>query len=380
MPKAEIIAIGTELLLGEIVDTNTPYIAKTLRDFGIDVFHTCTIGDNPQRIATAIQEAHQRADIIISTGGLGPTVDDPTRQAVAIAFETELFFNEQSWQQIIKRFKKYGKTPSENNKQQALFPVGAIPLENPVGTAPIFFMQTDDKIYIALPGVPFEMKYLLKERVIPLLEEKFTLDSLLVSRIIHTSGIGESTIDMMIADLEKSANPTVGLAAKIGQVDIRIAAKAKNKIEANRMLDVFEKQIQERLGDAIYGVDKEALENVALAHISKKGYRLGVVEAGLNAQLINFLSKPKSPFHYGITFADMVSDEKLQELCKKVLIEENVDLVLGVTLDTTSLDKMTIIIESNKKSTIKQIAFTRPIDQARPWVINICLHTLRKVE
>src|SRR5512135_2170348 len=138
MPAAEIIAIGTELLLGEIQDTNTRYLARLLRDYGVDLYRTTIVGDNVDRIAHAIRESLSRCQIIITTGGLGPTVDDPTRQAVAMAAGTELEFQPQLWDQIQDRFERFGRNPTENNRRQAYIPRGAIAMENPVGTAPAF--------------------------------------------------------------------------------------------------------------------------------------------------------------------------------------------------------------------------------------------------
>ena len=154
MPTAEIITIGTELLLGETIDTNTRYIARALRDKGVDLFRTSTIGDNPNRIAEIIREGLQRADIIITTGGLGPTIDDPTRNAIALAIGVETEFRPELWFQIKERFGRYGRTPTENNKRQAFVPKGAIAVENTVGTAPAFICELYDHVIIALPGVP----------------------------------------------------------------------------------------------------------------------------------------------------------------------------------------------------------------------------------
>ena len=157
MPTAEIITIGTEILLGEIVDTNARFIARQLRDAGIDLYRKTTVGDNATRIATAIQQAMESSDIIITTGGLGPTIDDPTREAVALALETETEYRPELWEQIKARFERFGRIPTENNKRQAYVPIGAIAVENPVGTAPAFISERDMCSIIALPGVPREM-------------------------------------------------------------------------------------------------------------------------------------------------------------------------------------------------------------------------------
>jgi nicotinamide-nucleotide amidase len=165
MPTAEIIAIGTELLLGEIQDTNTRYLARLLRDHGVDLYRTTIVGDNVERIAQAIRESLARCQIVITTGGLGPTVDDPTRQAAALAVGVDLEFRPELWDQIQDRFKRYNRPATENNRRQAFIPKGAIAVENPVGTAPAFIVETPTQAIVSLPGVTPEMEYLIKKAV-----------------------------------------------------------------------------------------------------------------------------------------------------------------------------------------------------------------------
>src|SRR5262245_29946554 len=249
MPSAEIITIGTEILLGEIVDTNTRHIARVLRNMGVDLYRTITIGDNVERIASAIQHSMERAEIVITTGGLGPTVDDPTREAVAKAVGVETEFREDLWEQVVEIISRYGRKPSENQKRQAYVPQGAIGIKNPVGTAPCFIVEKTigtrakdtlnipergqrademdkarESVVISLPGVPNEMEYILHESVIPYLQKRFNLNEIIKIRVLHCAGLGEGMIDEKIADLETLSNPTVGLAAHTGVVDIRIAA------------------------------------------------------------------------------------------------------------------------------------------------------------
>src|SRR5512133_1190635 len=242
MPSAEIITIGTEILLGEIVDTNSAYLARRLRDLNVDVFRTSTVGDNAQRIAALIQETLGRTEIIITTGGLGPTVDDPTREAVSLAFGVETEFRPELWEQIEERMSRFGRKPTENQKRQAYIPQGAIPVSNAVGTAPAFIFEVPPsptlppnskgrnsgeggKVVISLPGVPREMEYLAENEIFPYLKQKYDLSGLIKARVLHTTGMGEGAIDEKIGDLELLANPTVGLAAHYGMVDIRITDK-----------------------------------------------------------------------------------------------------------------------------------------------------------
>jgi len=289
MPSAEIITIGTEILLGEIVDTNTRHIALTLRGLGIDLYRTITIGDNVDRIASAIRESMERAEIVITTGGLGPTVDDPTRDAVARAMGVQTEFRADLWEQVVATIARYGRTPSENQKRQAYVPQGAIGIENPVGTAPSFIVETPKNAVISLPGVPKEMEYLLHASVIPYLQKRFDLREIIKVRLVHTSGIGEGAIDEKIGDLEMLTNPTVGLAAHNGVVDIRIAAKAETETEASQMIAKVESDLRERLGEVIFGADEDTLENVTLAAVKKQGWKLTLLGYGLTDSSIRRL-------------------------------------------------------------------------------------------
>lgn len=249
MPSAEIITIGTELLLGEIVNTNTQVIALALRKIGVDVFRTATIGDNPDRIAQILLESVARADIVIMTGGLGPTVDDPTRQAIAQAYNLDLVFYPELWDEIVRRFEKYGIQPPENNREQAFLPTGADSLPNPRGTAPGINLEVDGKNIYALPGVPVEMEGMINEQVIPRITAKFGLTGVILIRNLRVEGIGESRIDALISDLEELANPTVGLAAGKGFVLVRLTAKAENEEVAEALLQDLETEIQKRFAD-----------------------------------------------------------------------------------------------------------------------------------
>jgi competence/damage-inducible protein CinA-like protein len=285
MPSAELIAIGTELLLGEIQDTNTRYLARNLRDLGIDLYRTSTIGDNEERIAALIQEALQRSQIIITTGGLGPTVDDPTRQAVARALGLEVEFRSDLWEQIQERFQRYGRVASGNNQRQAYTPAGAIPVENPVGTAPAFICEVGDACIASLPGVPREMEYLYQNAIVPYLRKHYDLSGIIKARVIHTAGMGESMIDDLVGDLEKQTNPTVGLLAHPGQVDVRITAKAASEEAADRMIAEVEAEIRRRLGDNIYGADQENMESAVRAVLEKSQLHLAGFECNLNGEL-----------------------------------------------------------------------------------------------
>jgi nicotinamide-nucleotide amidase len=278
--RAEVISVGTELLLGDIVDTNAVYIAQQLRSIGLDLIYRTTVGDNEERIARVVDHALSRVDIVIVTGGLGPTVDDKTREGIALATGRPLEFRPELLEQIAERFRRFNVTMSDNNRQQAFVPQGAIPIENPVGTAPIFILETERGAVMVLPGVPREMKHLLDNHLILWLRERIGAPAVIVSRVLRTAGIGESQVDARIADLETASNPTVGLAAHAGQTDIRITAKAATEEDALAMIAPVEEEVRRRVGVWIYGTGQDLLEAVVADLLAASGARVAVVEAG----------------------------------------------------------------------------------------------------
>ncbi|MDY7040665.1 MAG: CinA family nicotinamide mononucleotide deamidase-related protein [Chloroflexota bacterium] len=277
--QAEIITTGTELLLGTIVDTNAAYLSQQLSKIGLDLHFRTTVGDNVQRIAMVLRQALSRCDVVIITGGLGPTVDDVTREAVAEATRRHLTFKEDLWTHIRGLFERWGTTAKENNRRQAFVPQGSIVVENPVGTAPAFIVETPQGIVISLPGVPHELKYLTENSVLPYLKDRLQTGEVIIkSKTLHTCSIGESTIDDLIGDLMTSPNPTVGLSAHPGQTDVRITAKAASEELADALIAEMEQRIGERLGDVIYGIDDETAEEVVARMLAERGLRIAIVE------------------------------------------------------------------------------------------------------
>ncbi|MBM3127022.1 MAG: CinA family nicotinamide mononucleotide deamidase-related protein [Chloroflexi bacterium] len=276
--KAETISIGTELLLGQITDTNAVWIAERLSEVGVDLYFRTTVGDNVGRIVDAIQHALTRADVIITTGGLGPTVDDMTREAVAKATARDLVLDENLLAQIRRMFERWGRGMSENNVRQAYIPRGATPIENPVGTAPVFIVEHQGKYVIALPGVPREMKYLMETRILPWLREKTGGEWIILSKTLRTCAVGESQVDEKITDLEASSNPTVGLLAHPGQTDVRVTAKARTRAEAETLIKEMEARVRERLGDWIYGEGDETVEEVTARALAARNWRIALAE------------------------------------------------------------------------------------------------------
>lgn len=280
--NAEIIAIGTEILLGEITDTNSGFIARALRDIGVNVFYFSAVGDNEKRISDAIRASMARSNLVITCGGLGPTVDDMTRQAVAAATDRGLTFHQVLLDQIAARFATFRATMTDNNRRQAFLPENALLIENPVGTAPSFAVEHNGSMVISLPGVPREMKFLLAEKVIPLLKERFKLgEGIIKARVLKTAGIGESLLDDRIGDeLLNHSNPSIGLAAHTGQVDVRITARALDEAEADGLIADMEAKLRARIGHFVFGVNNERLEDVLITLLKQHGWKLRIVEAG----------------------------------------------------------------------------------------------------
>lgn len=380
MPSAEIITIGTEILLGEILDTNAQYLARALRDTGIDLYRQTTVGDNARRIAQAIQQSLERCEIVITSGGLGPTVDDPTREAVALAMSTETEFRPELWDQIQSRFKRFNRQPTENNRKQAFIPKGALAIENPVGTAPAFIVESENRVVIALPGVPREMEYLMQQAVIPYLKQRYDLKGIIKARIIHTAGAGESQIDDLIGDLEAFNNPTVGLAAHTGQVDVRITAKAESEEEADALIKPLEETLRQRLGEWVYGADQETLENVAMRAVARQGWKLVVVEAGLQGNLIRRLAAIEAPFLGGEMLTETPSLEELQDFTEGYRQARGADAGLGVAVvpDGEKQDVLLVLITPERTRKFAR-PYGGPPEYAPRWAFHHSLDMLRRI-
>jgi competence/damage-inducible protein CinA-like protein len=368
MTSAEIITIGTEILLGEIVDTNTRYLAHNLRALGVDLYRTITIGDNEDRIASAIRESMERADIVITTGGLGPTIDDPTREAVAKAAGVETEFREDLWEQVVATIARYGRKPSENQKRQAYVPKGALGIANPVGTAPCFIVETERNAVISLPGVPSEMEHVLHESIIPYLQKRFDLNEIIKVRVLHCAGLGEGMIDEKITDLEMLSNPTVGLAAHTGVVDVRIAAKAKSEGEANAMIAEIESQVRERLGNVVFGADEDKLEEVTLDLIAKRGWTLTAIESGLDGILARRIP-------HTVSFPGLTTDSLMQTL-HAARADSHADIALGVSVYPEDRSaEMAMITPRGEKT--HRITYGGPPRSLPYWAMNLALNWLR---
>jgi nicotinamide-nucleotide amidase len=293
--RAEILMIGTELLLGQIQDTNATYLAQTLAANGVFLYQKTTVGDNRERIVGALENALKRSDVVLCSGGLGPTEDDITRECIAEVLGRTMSYREELFESIVVRFSQYRLQITENNKKQATLPDGAVAIENPYGTAPGVLVEDPRGIIICMPGVPSELKPMLEDRVLPYLREKFSLDGLLHYRTLKVVGIGESRVDAMMGDLINSEqNPTVGLLASPEAVRIRITAHAPNRDEAERMIDATAAKVHERMPGLIYGQDEDTIEGVIDALLIELGWKIAVLEGSTGGKLCQRLCAAKA--------------------------------------------------------------------------------------
>lgn len=298
MAKAEIVAIGSELLLGQIVDTNSAWMAKRLSDLGIGLYYKTVVGDNPGRMKEAIERAMDRADVVITSGGLGPTQDDLTREVIAEATGRELVKDPDLIKQMHDRFRSRGFVMTPNNERQAYIPKDAITVHNPNGTAPSFIVEDPKSVIYALPGVPFEMKWLFDNEVSPYLRKKFDLSETITYRVLKVADMGESAVDNLIGELiANSANPTVGVLAHPGQVDIRIAARAPSIEDASKLIAQVEKKVRKLLGNHIFATDDQSMEGTVGELLQEKDWTISVYE-DITGGLVSERFQQASPKHF----------------------------------------------------------------------------------
>lgn len=304
--SAEILCIGTEILMGDIVNTNAAYIAKELAGLGINVYHQSVVGDNPQRLREALELAFSRADIVITTGGLGPTYDDLSKETIAAFFGRELVMDQESLHRIECHFLRQNRPMTENNKKQAMMPQGCIIFPNNNGTAPGCAIEgtgeQQGKTAIMLPGPPREMKPMFEESVKPFLLKDS--DTRLVSHTMHFFGIGESMLENLLRDLmEHSLNPTVAPYAKTGEVQLRVTARVQNGEDAEALLQPVMEKIKEQVGGYLYGIDVGNLQTAAVHALKTNGLHVAVAESctgGYVAKRLTDVSGASEVFECGV--------------------------------------------------------------------------------
>lgn len=288
--KAEIIAIGTEIILGDIINSNGQYIAKKLAELGISTFYQTAVGDNPGRIKEVLEIAINRSDIVITTGGLGPTKDDLSKEIVAEYFNRELILNNDALEKVKAFFKKINRDMPQSNIKQAMLPIGSIIVNNDNGTAPGCIIEEGNKVVILLPGPPKELKGMFETTVFPYLT-KYS-DGIIKSKTLKVNGLGESQMEEMVQDIiEEQSNPTIAPYAKEGEVTLRITAKGATSTEALNLIEPVENKVRERLGTYIYGEDESTIEDSVIKLLSENNLTISIAESctgGLfSARLVN---------------------------------------------------------------------------------------------
>jgi len=276
----EIITTGTELLLGQIVNTNAPYLAKQLNELGFHVLYQTTVGDNRDRMTQILTTALNRADLIITTGGLGPTQGDITKEVTAQVLQRSLYLHEPSMHRIKCFFAQHHACMPDSNLRQAMIPEGAIVLNNERGTAPGIILENNEKTIINLPGPPHELEGMVQQAVIPYLNKRFGIQGAIVSRVLHTYGIGESALEEKIKDLIlNQTNPTIALLARLGEVIIRLTAKGQTQAHANQLIDELQQTIYGRISDYIFGIDDDTMETVVGNILTQKNLTIALAES-----------------------------------------------------------------------------------------------------
>jgi nicotinamide-nucleotide amidase len=328
MATAEIVAVGSELLLGQIVDTNSAWMAQRLTALGVNLYFKSVVGDNPGRMKEVISRALERADIVITSGGLGPTQDDLTREIVAEVTGRKLIQDHGMLEQVEEHFRRRGRTMTPNNIRQSYMPEGATPVKNPNGTAPCFIVEDPRGVIYCLPGVPVELKWLFENEVEPYLRRKFNLAEVIHYRVLKIVGIGESAVDDKVGHLIANlSNPTVGVLALPGQVDVRIAAKAGDKGDAIKMIAPVEAEVRELLGNAIFAADEETMEHVVGKLLREQNKTVASCEDLTCGHLAERL-QTASTEHFGAGFI-CNSEAAIRVLLKKARDPKNVEASLN---------------------------------------------------
>ncbi len=350
--KAEIIAVGTELLMGEILNSNARDIARELYNLGIDVYHQSVVGDNLKRVSKELEIAFERADLVITTGGLGPTRDDLTKEAAADFLKREMILDEESVKYLEKFFCSRGLSLNEGNKRQAYFPKGAKIIPNENGTAPACIVEFDEKVLVILPGPPREALPLMKKYIIPYLEKK--AGKVFVSEIINISGIGEGHMEEKIMDIiEAQKNPTVAPYAKEHGLTLRVTASAATENEARILLEPVVKKICDRLGMDVYALGDTTIEAVVASLLIEQNLSISVAESCsgglLSGRLINYPGISKVFKEGFITYSNeakintlgvnpqtlakygAVSEETAREMAVGAVKKADTDVALSIT-------------------------------------------------
>lgn len=321
--SAEIVTIGTEILLGDLVDTNTTWLSRRLAALGVGIYRHTTIGDNRERIIGALRDAAARADLVITTGGLGPTSDDLTNECLAVLTGREMVEYPQAREHVDEMFRKFGRKPTSSNYKQALFPKGTELIPNPLGTAMGALLDTDGTLFATLPGVPSEMKRMFADTLEPLIQSRS--DGSIVSRTLWFAGIGESALAEKVQDFLDATDPTVAPLAGQGKVRLRITTRAATPEEAEAKIAPVEKEILSRVGEFFFGEDDETLESAVGRLLGERGATVALAESctgGLLAKRLTDVPGSSAYFVEGLVTYSNESKERLLGVPRE-LIEEH---------------------------------------------------------
>jgi len=343
--RSIILSVGTELLFGQITNTNSVYLSQQLNALGIDVMYHFTVGDNPKRVEETLKLALENSDIVITTGGLGPTQDDLTKEIVAKVMENELVLHKQSLEHIEHFFNRLKRVMTDNNIKQAYLPERAIVFENDAGTAPGFALESKGKIVVCLPGPPREMTHMFQKKVLSYLEKKS--NSVIHYKMIRLFGIGESALEDALKDIISSqTDPTIATYAKEGEVAIRVTSKRKNRKEADEAVSDMIEKIRERIGEFIYSFEDEDLVHVVAKKLIERNISFSCAESctgGLFAASLTEIPGISSVFDRGIvTYSNHAKIEELnvsEETIEKfgaVSFETALEMVEGLRAITDS--------------------------------------------
>jgi nicotinamide-nucleotide amidase len=320
--SAEIVTIGTEMLLGDLVDTNTTWISQRLAELGVAIYRHTTVGDNPERIVNALREASSRSTLVVTTGGLGPTSDDLTNACLSTLTGREMVEYPEAREHVDEMFEKFGRKPTANNYKQALFPEGTELIPNPVGTAMGALVEWEGTLFATLPGVPVEMKSMFGKTLEPLIRARS--DGSIVSKTLHFAGIGESALAEKVQDFLDAKDPTVAPLAGQGRVRLRITTRANTEEEAQEKIAPVEKEVIARLGDYFFGEDDETLEGAVARLLKEKGATLALAESctgGLLAKRLTDMPGSSTYFTEGLVTYSNEAKERLLGVPHALLLE-----------------------------------------------------------
>ncbi len=320
--SAEVVTIGTEMLLGDLVDTNSAWLSSRLASLGVSLYRHTTVGDNRERIIAALSEAASRADLVITTGGLGPTSDDLTNECLAIAAGRKMVEYPEARRHVDEKFATFGREPTPSNYKQVLFPEGAELIPNPLGTAMGALFELDGALVATLPGVPVEMKGMFEGTLAPLVRERS--EGAIVSRTLHFTGIGESALAEKVQDFLDASDPTVAPLASQGKVRLRITTRAATLEEGEKKIEPVAEEILTRLGDYYFGADDETLEGAVGRLLTERGETLALAESctgGLLAKRLTDAAGSSAYFEEGFVTYSNESKERLLGVSHDLLVE-----------------------------------------------------------